>query len=278
MGNEITRFQYEGTTVRTLTVDGEPWFVATDVAQILGYRKASDMARILEDDEKGAQIVRTLGGDQEVTVISEPGLYRLIVQRQAGYVSDAGKREYVRRFQRWVTHDVLPKIRRTGGYQSAPELSGPELMAKALLEAQATLEARAEQIAALEQKAEYVDCFVVSDDLRTVRNVAKSLGIRESILRQALLEHGWIYVEKRTYGPNEDGIYRLRRRYSAYADKTNYFVPIPAHEAPKFGDEVDHTLKVTPVGAAAIARAARRWGLIEDGQIVPTPGIEGEAA
>lgn len=278
MGNEITRFQYEGTTVRTLNVDGEPWFVAADVAQILGYRKASDMTRILEDDEKGAQIVRTLGGDQEVTVVSEPGLYRLIVQRQAGYVSDAGKREYVRRFQRWVTHDVLPQIRRTGGYQSTPELSGPELMAKALLEAQATLEARAEQIAALSAKAEYVDCFVVADDLRTVRNVAKSLGIRESILRQALLEHGWIYVEKRTYGPNEDGIYRLRRRYSAYADKTNYFVPIPAHEAPKFGDEVDHTLKVTPVGAAAIARAARRWGLIEDGQIVPTPGIEGEAA
>ena len=273
MGNEITRFHYEGTTIRTLTVDGEPWFVAADVAQILGYRKASDMARILEEDEKGAQIVRTLGGDQEVTVISEPGLYRLIVQRQAGYVSDAGKREYVRRFQRWVTHDVLPQIRRTGGYQSTPELSGPELMAKALLEAQATLEARAEQIAALSAKAEYVDCFVVADDLRTVRNVAKSLGIRESILRQALLEHGWIYVEKRTYGPNEDGIYRLRRRYSAYADKTNYFVPIPAHEAPKFGDEVDHTLKVTPVGAAAIARAARRWGLIDD-----DAEIEGEAA
>lgn len=274
MGNEITRFQYEGTTVRTLTVDGEPWFVATDVAQILGYRKASDMTRILEEDEKGAQIVRTLGGDQEVTVVSEPGLYRLIVQRQAGYVSDAGKREYVRRFQRWITHDVLPQIRRTGGYQSAPELSGPELMAKALLEAQATLEARAEQIAALSAKAEYVDCFVVADDLRTVRNVAKSLGIRESILRQALLEHGWIYVEKRTYGPNEDGIYRLRRRYSAYADKTNYFVPIPAHEAPKFGDEVDHTLKVTPVGAAAIARAARRWGLIDD----DAAEFEGEAA
>lgn len=278
MGTEVTRFQYEGTTVRTLTVDGEPWFVAADVAQILGYRKASDMARILEEDEKGAQIVRTLGGDQEVTVVSEPGLYRLIVQRQAGYVSDAGKREYVRRFQRWLTHDVLPQIRRTGGYQSAPELSGPELMAKALLEAQATLEARAEQIAALSAKAEYVDCFVVSDDLRTVRNVAKSLGVRESILRHALLEHGWIYVEKRTYGPNEDGIYRLRRRYSAYADKTAYFVPIPAHEAPKFGDEVDHTLKVTPVGAAAIARAARRWGLIEDGQIVPTPRIEGVAS
>ena len=272
MGNEITQFHYEGTTIRTLTVDGEPWFVAADVAQVLGYRKASDMTRILEDDEKGAQIVRTLGGDQEVTVISEPGLYRLIVQRQAGYVSDAGKREYVRRFQRWITHDVLPQIRRTGGYQSTPELSGPELMAKALLEAQATLEARAEQIAALSAKAEYVDCFVVADDLRTVRNVAKSLGIRESILRQALLEHGWIYVEKRTYGPNEDGIYRLRRRYSAYADKTAYFVPIPAHEAPKFGDEVDHTLKVTPVGAAAIARAARRWGLIDDAE------IEGEAA
>ena len=278
MGNEITRFQCEGTTIRTLNVDGEPWFVAADVAQVLGYRKASDMTRILEDDEKGAQIVRTLGGDQEVTVVSEPGLYRLIVQRRAGYVSDAGKWEYVRRFQRWVTHDVLPQIRRTGGYQSTPELSGPELMAKALLEAQATLEARAEQIAALSAKAEYVDCFVVADDLRTVRNVAKSLGIRESVLRQALLDHGWIYVEKRTYGPNEDGIYRLRRRYSAYADKTAYFVPIPAHEAPKFGDEVDHTLKVTPAGAAAIARAARRWGLIEDGQIVPTPGIEGEAA
>jgi anti-repressor protein len=269
MGNEITRFQYEGTTIRTLTVDGEPWFVATDLAQILGYRDAHNLARRLDDDEKGTHSASTPGGTQEILIISESGLYSAIL---------GSKVQAAKPFKRWITHEVVPQIRRTGGYQSAPELSGPELMAKALLEAQATLEARAEQIAALEQKAEYVDCFVVADDLRTVRNVAKSLGIRESILRQALLDHGWIYVEKRTYGPNEDGIYRLRRRYSAYADKTNYFVPIPAHEAPKFGDEVDHTLKVTPVGAAAIARAARRWGLIGGGQIVPTPGIEGAAS
>ena len=64
-------FQYDGAEVRTVVIDGEPWFVASDVARILGYRMASDMTRRLDDDEKGTHSTRTPGGDQEVTVVNE---------------------------------------------------------------------------------------------------------------------------------------------------------------------------------------------------------------
>ena len=114
----ITPFTYGDATIRTATVGGEPWFVAADIAKALGYRMASDMIRTLDDDEKGTQTVRTPGGEQKVSAINEPGLYRLIVQRQAGYVNDVAARKAVKKFQRWITHEVLPAIRRDGGYIS----------------------------------------------------------------------------------------------------------------------------------------------------------------
>ena len=114
----ITPVTYGDATIRTATVGDEPWFVAADIAKALGYRMASDMIRTLDDDEKGTQTVRTPGGEQKVSAINEPGLYRLIVQRQAGYVNDVAARKAVKKFQRWITHEVLPAIRRDGGYIS----------------------------------------------------------------------------------------------------------------------------------------------------------------
>jgi len=114
--NAITPFNFDGHQVRTLTIDGEPWFVATDIAKILGYREAYDLTRSLDPDEKGPQTVRTPGGPQTGNCITEPGLYRAIIQRQAGYVDNPEARESIRRFQRWVIHEVLPEIRKTGSY------------------------------------------------------------------------------------------------------------------------------------------------------------------
>ena len=84
---------------------GEPLFVASDVAKILGYRMASDMTRRLDPDEKGTRSVRTLGGTQDLTVINEPGLYTAIL---------GSKVEGAREFKRWVTSEVLPSIRKHG--------------------------------------------------------------------------------------------------------------------------------------------------------------------
>jgi anti-repressor protein len=109
-------FTYSDQPVRTVLVDGEPWFVAADVATILGYRMASDLTRSLDADEKGTHETRTPSGDQHVSVITEAGLFKALVQRQTGRMTDDVMKLAVKRFQRWVTHEVLPSIRKTGQY------------------------------------------------------------------------------------------------------------------------------------------------------------------
>lgn len=116
MNNEIQPFEFEGNKVRALADGDEVMFVASDIAKILGYRDAEKLTRTLDDEEKGTRPIGTHGGTQTMTVISEPGLYKAILQRQTGRMEVEVTREFVKRFQRWVTHEVLPQIRRTGGY------------------------------------------------------------------------------------------------------------------------------------------------------------------
>ena len=102
--NDITIFNHLGNNIRVMTDEqGEPLFVASDVAGILGYRMASDMTRRLDPDEKGTRSVRTPGGIQEVSVINESGLYEVIIRSDK---PDATQ------FRRWVTSEVLPSIRK----------------------------------------------------------------------------------------------------------------------------------------------------------------------
>ncbi|WP_417283708.1 Bro-N domain-containing protein [Comamonas sp.] len=108
---DITPFNFGAHTVRVVTHNDQPWFVATDVANTLGYRSAPDASRHLDDDEKGTQIVRTPGGDQKLTIISESGLYALVLR---------SRKPEARKFAKWVTSEVLPSIRQTGGY-NAPQ-------------------------------------------------------------------------------------------------------------------------------------------------------------
>ncbi|MBU9608224.1 hypothetical protein LGN12_13120 [Burkholderia multivorans] len=119
MSNELIPFDFEGRPVRVVTdAQGEPWFVAADVAQSLDYRMASDMTRSLDDDEKGTQIVRTPSGDQEMLVINESGLYSAILK---------SRKTEAKRFKHWVTREVLPAIRKTGRYalSGTPALPAP---------------------------------------------------------------------------------------------------------------------------------------------------------
>ncbi|GEL75688.1 BRO-N domain-containing protein [Myxococcus virescens] len=121
--NQLVAFDFESHHVRIVPdVHGEPWFVAKDVAAALEYRMASDMTRMLADDEKGYANVRTPGGEQEVSIISEPGLYRATF---ASRPQSDEKAEKVERFRRWVTHTVLPSIRKTGSY-TAPGAPSPQ--------------------------------------------------------------------------------------------------------------------------------------------------------
>lgn len=100
-------FSFDGAAVRVVLVDGEPWWVASDVALALAYDAAKDMTRNLDEDEKGRQIVPTLGGEQEMLIINESGLYSAILR---------SRKQSAKRFKKWVTAEVLPSIRKHGAY------------------------------------------------------------------------------------------------------------------------------------------------------------------
>lgn len=115
--NDLLTFDFGAQNVRVIVRDEAPWFVATDVASILGYSEAKDMTRNLDDDEKGRQIVPTLGGEQDLSIISESGLYNAIFR---------SRRDEAKAFRRWVTGTVLPEIRRTGSFNGHSRgLDGP---------------------------------------------------------------------------------------------------------------------------------------------------------
>jgi len=103
-------FDFAGAAVRVLMKGDTPWFVAADVAAVLGYRNAPDAVRMLPKEQKGTHILRTLGGPQRQTIITEAGLYRLILR---------SRRPEAERFTDWVTADVLPSIRKTGEYRAS---------------------------------------------------------------------------------------------------------------------------------------------------------------
>ena len=100
-------FGFNDKTVRVIMRDGEPWWIAKDVADILGFRDAFNAVRLLDEDEKDTQKVSTLGGEQTMTVINESGVYALIFR---------SSKPEAKRFRKWVTSEVLPEIRRTGLY------------------------------------------------------------------------------------------------------------------------------------------------------------------
>lgn len=107
---QIIPFKFDTREVRTLLIDDQPWFVAADVSLALEYRIAGDMTRNLDDDEKGTQIVRTPGGEQEMLVINESGLYSAILR---------SRKAEAKRFKKWVTAEVLPAIRKHGRYEDS---------------------------------------------------------------------------------------------------------------------------------------------------------------
>lgn len=180
MNNEIQQFDFKGASLRTLTDKaGEPWFVAKDVCDILGMSNPSMAVTALDKDEV-AQIDPKdyLGSEnrsnQAVNIVSEPGLYKLIMR---------SRKPEAKEFQRWVTHEVLPSIRKTGGYIPTSESDSDEdIMARAVLVAQKTIERKNQQLQAkdaqikvLEPKARFADAVAASDGTCLVGELAKML-------------------------------------------------------------------------------------------------------
>jgi len=103
----LVPFAYGDALIRVIERDGDPWWVAGDVAKVLGYREAYHMVRMLDDDEAAPHIVGTLGGQQEMITISESGLYHAVLK---------SRRPDAKVFRKWVTAEVLPAIRKRGSY------------------------------------------------------------------------------------------------------------------------------------------------------------------
>lgn len=188
-----TAFQFEGRNVRLVEQDGETWFVATDVARELGYRDAADLTRSLDVDEKGTHTLRTLGGDQVIAIISEPGVYRAIIQRRTNKKHDESLTAKLTRFQRFVFHDVLPSIRATGSYSAAPPApvhTLPQSFADALqlaADQARRIELQQAEIATLAPKGEAYDRFLNADGLIGLQNVGRALQCHPNLFIKGLI-------------------------------------------------------------------------------------------
>lgn len=176
MNNEIQRFDFKGALLRTLTDEaGEPWFVAKDVCDILGI-DTNHLREALDDDEitnlRNSEVWNQPG--RAPLIISEPGLYKLIMR---------SRKLEAKEFQRWVTHEVLPQIRKTGGYIPTTDADDDmTILAKAVMIGKRTMEAQRQQIAEqqtriveLEPKARFADAVAASDGTCLVGELAKML-------------------------------------------------------------------------------------------------------
>ncbi|WP_406606213.1 phage antirepressor [Bifidobacterium bifidum] len=177
MNNEIQRFDFKGASLRTLTDKaGEPWFVAKDVCDILELGNTTNALRALDEDEKtnftNCNVAQN--GGRAPLIISEPGLYKLVMR---------SRKPEAKEFQRWVTHEVLPSIRRTGGYIPTTDADDDmTILAKAVMIGQRTMEAQKQKIAEqqtriveLEPKARFADAVAASDGTCLVGELAKML-------------------------------------------------------------------------------------------------------
>lgn len=166
--NELKLFNFENNQVRTLLINNEPWFVGKDVADILGYQNSSrDINRhVDEEDRQNYQNGTSEINNRGMTIINESGLYSLVL---------SSKLPNAKKFKHWVTSEVLPQIRKTGSY-ATPQLTGEELMAKALIEAKSVLERQNKQIIEMKPKALFADTVAASDSSILVGQEAKLIS------------------------------------------------------------------------------------------------------
>lgn len=214
---EVAQYDFKGNSVRTICDDdGEIWFVATDVARILAYRNASDMCRRLSDEEKGTHSTRTPGGDQHLITINESGLYSCVL---------GSKKSEAKEFKRWVTSEVLPSIRKHGGYLTPAKIEevllNPDTIISLATQLKAERARRVELEAAnreLAPRAGAWQVFCGADGDMSVADAAKALASRAGldIGRDRLFEQmgkfGWL---TRCHGYWEPLQYAVERGYVA---------------------------------------------------------------
>lgn len=225
--NEIRIFKSEEFgEIRTVEIGGEPWFVGKDVAETLGYERPTKAVsdHVDGEDRDEVPIQDPIGRMQNTAIINESGLYSLIL---------SSKLPSAKAFKRWVTSEVLPSIRKHGGYiNGQAEMSPEELMAKALQVAQKTLEEREARIGVLaaensaltvekqilKPKADYFDELVDRNLLTNFRETAKQLSIKQNDFVKFLLEKKYVYRDKRgklmPYADKNNGLFEVKECFN----------------------------------------------------------------
>lgn len=218
--NELQIFNnQEFGSIRTLEQDGKILFCGTDVARALGYAIPT---KAVNTHCKGVSKMEapTNGGVQKLLFIPEGDVYRLITH---------SKLPTAEQFEKWVFDEVLPGIRKNGGYISGQEtLSDSELMARALMVAQKTLEEREKRLATvtaenqlMKPKADYFDALVDRNLLTSIRETAKELGVKERVFVKTLLDKKYLYRAKRgkllPYADKNKGLFEVKECISEKA-------------------------------------------------------------
>lgn len=208
-------------TVRTVVVDGEPWFVGKDVAEALGYsnsRKA--LLDHVDNEDKGVTNCDTLGGNQNLTIINESGVYALIF---------GSKLPNAKKFKHWVTSEVLPSIRKTGSYNLPGTYK--EALQQLLIQVEEN-ERLALENSEMKPKAEYFDDLVDRKLLTNFRDTAKELGVKPKKFLDFLEDKKYIYRDAqgtiKPYSEKNDGLFELKEykgRYSSHAGQQTLITP-----------------------------------------------------
>lgn len=185
--NDVTVFHSkEFGEMRTITISGQPWFVGKDVAEALGYVKGKSLANAVANhvdvEDKGVTEMMTPGGAQKMTIINESGLYSLIL---------SSKLPTAKKFKHWVTSEVLPAIRRTGGYIPVnPGMSDMEVLARAVLISKKTIDVLKEKNKLLETENEAMKPKALFADAVSASKDGILIGALAKLLRQNGIEIG----------------------------------------------------------------------------------------
>lgn len=231
--NELKQFNFENNQVRTLLINDEPWFVGKDVAEILGYSNPRDaLSKHVDSEDKNSVAIHDGNkGNPNLTIINESGVYALVF---------SSKLQSAKKFKHWVTSEVLPTLRKTGSY-ATPQLTGEELMAKALIEAKSVLERQNKQIIEMKPKAIFADAVATSDTSILIGDLAKLIK-----------QNGTDIGQKRLFE---------RMRNDGYLIKTGTSKNMPTQKAMEKGlFEVKERVISNPDGSTRITRTTKVTG------------------
>lgn len=221
---DIQIFNYQNNEVRTVEMNGEPWFVLKDVCEVLGISHITDTAKRMDEDEVGqTEVTDSMGRKQSTYIINESGLYNVILR------SDKPE---AKPFRKWVTSEVLPSIRKHGAYMTPETLQAAILNPDTLIQLCQQIKAEQDKNAVLtaansqltvekqimQPKADYFDELVDRNLLTSFRETAKQLEIGEKSFIQFLLDKKYIYRDKKgklmPYAEKNNGLFEVKECFN----------------------------------------------------------------